>query len=359
MIKRAAKLESPNNAQHAQGIQARALSEQASDRARQLLTAIVEHSDDAIVTKDLNGIITSWNKGAQRLFGYSAEEVLGEPITILIPQDRIDEEPEILSRIRAGERVDHYETIRRRKDGSLVPISLTVSPLKDENGTVIGASKIARDISDRYRVQEQRQLLLKEMQHRVKNAFALASGLVGICARGAQTPSQVAEATQSRLEALAQAHALAVADLDEQPNVADQSPTLLSLLHALAAPYVRDDDTRRPILTGENISISPAALSSMAIVLNELVTNAAKHGALRKADGRISVACTRSNEQIVLSWAETWPGTRPQAAVQHSGFGTRLSQMTVEGQLGGTIRWEWSATGLIVTMTLDPAWVEG
>jgi PAS domain S-box-containing protein len=104
---------------------------------------------------DLNGIITSWNGGAGRLFGYGAEEVIGKSITLLIPADRIDEEPEIIERMRRGERVDHYDTVRRRKDGSLVDISLTVSPLKDADGRVVGASKIARDITERKRAQVQ------------------------------------------------------------------------------------------------------------------------------------------------------------------------------------------------------------
>jgi len=112
-----------------------------SDMQAQRLAAIVESSDDAIVSKDLNGIITSWNRGAELLFGYTAEEVIGKPITILIPPDRIDEEPEIIECVRRGERVDHYDTVRRRKDGSLIDISLTVSPVRGADGRIIGASK--------------------------------------------------------------------------------------------------------------------------------------------------------------------------------------------------------------------------
>jgi PAS domain S-box-containing protein len=125
-----------------------------AERATLLLGAIVESSDDAIVSKDLTGIITSWNKGAERLFGYTAEEVIGKSITIIIPPDRLAEEPEILSRLQRGQRVDHFETIRRRKDGTLLNISLTISPVRDAQGTVIGASKIARDISERKRSEE-------------------------------------------------------------------------------------------------------------------------------------------------------------------------------------------------------------
>ncbi len=120
-----------------------------ADGASLLLSAIVDSSDDAIVSKDLNGIITSWNKGAQRVFGYTAEEAIGQPVaSLLIPPDRQEEEPRILSRLRRGERVDHFETKRRRKDGTLLDISLTISPVKDPWGRIVGASKIARDITE-------------------------------------------------------------------------------------------------------------------------------------------------------------------------------------------------------------------
>ena len=119
--------------------------------ASERLAAIIESSDDAIVSKDLNGIITSWNAGAQQLFGYAADEIVGKSILTLIPPERQHEEPGILARIRRGERIDHYETVRRKKDGTLFDISVTVSPLKDKTGKIIGASKIARDISDRIR----------------------------------------------------------------------------------------------------------------------------------------------------------------------------------------------------------------
>ena len=120
-----------------------------ADEAVQRLAAIVETSEDAIISKDLNGIIMSWNGGAERLFGYRAEEVVGKPITILIPSDRRDEEGGILQRIRQGQRVEHYETVRQCKNGTHIEVSLTISPLRDKTGMIIGASKIARDISER------------------------------------------------------------------------------------------------------------------------------------------------------------------------------------------------------------------
>ena len=128
---------------------------QQSDKAMSRLAAIVETSDDAIISKDLDGIITTWNNGAERLFGYTAPEVIGRSVTILMPPERVDEEPGILRRIRRGERIEHYETVRRRKDGTLFDISLSVSPLVDHDGKVIGASKIARDITERKRIEQE------------------------------------------------------------------------------------------------------------------------------------------------------------------------------------------------------------
>jgi PAS domain S-box-containing protein len=127
---------------------------QSPELAAAWLAAIIESADDAIITKTLQGVITSWNRGAERMFGYAAAEVIGQPVTILIPDDHIDEEPAIIARLRKGERIEHYETVRLHKDGTLVDISLTVSPIRDANNKVIGASKIARDISQRKHVEK-------------------------------------------------------------------------------------------------------------------------------------------------------------------------------------------------------------
>ena len=141
------------------------------DRGR-LLASIVEFSDDAIISKDLNGTITSWNTGARRIFGYTAAEIVGHSVLELIPLDRRHEEPGILARLRAGERIDHYETVRRRKDGSDVEVSLTVSPVKDDTGKTVGASKIARDISERKRA-EMIQQALYDLTSTINSAVAL------------------------------------------------------------------------------------------------------------------------------------------------------------------------------------------
>lgn len=152
---------------------------QASDLIKNRLAAIVESSDDAIVSKDLNGIITTWNRGAERLFGYTAAEVIGCSITIVIPPERLDEEPKVLGKIMRGESLEHFETVRRRKDGTLIDISLTVSPIRNSRGVIVGASKIARDITERKRAERRlaeadrrKDEFLAMLSHELRNPLA-------------------------------------------------------------------------------------------------------------------------------------------------------------------------------------------
>ena len=153
------------------------------DHAKLLLASIVESSDDAIISKDWNGTITSWNKSAERIFGYTADEVIGGPISVIIPPERGQEEIEILKHIRRGERIEHFETVRMRKDGTRIDVSVTISPLV-HNGQIIGASKIARDISEQKRVREQ----LREQQSRLEVTLAsIADGVIVTDVQGAVT----------------------------------------------------------------------------------------------------------------------------------------------------------------------------
>ena len=145
-----------------------------SEAASRQLVSIVESSDDAIMSKDLNGIITSWNRGAERIFGYTAKEIVGKPVTVLMPPERISEEPGILALLRRGERIESYETVRRRKDGTLVDISLTVSPIVDSFGYVVGASKIARDITERKRAET----MLRESERRLEELLDAIPGAI-------------------------------------------------------------------------------------------------------------------------------------------------------------------------------------
>ena len=145
------------------------------------LAAIVESSDDAIIGKTLDGIVFTWNRGAERIFGYTAEEVLGQPVTMLIPPDRLGEEPKIIARLQRGERIEHFDTVRRRKDGRGVDVSLTISPIKDETGKIIGISKVARDITERKREEAEREQLVSDLKDALAKVKTLY-GLLPVCA---------------------------------------------------------------------------------------------------------------------------------------------------------------------------------
>ena len=163
------------------------------EEAQALLAAIITSSDDAIVSKDLHGIVRSWNQSAERIFGYTAEEIVGKSITILFPPDRLDEEPKILERLKRGERVDHFETIRVRKDGTHIAISVTISPIHDRDGKVIGASKVARDITHNAEI-ESRFLAPSSLRLMMRS---LAKTSMELCGAGIN-PRSACSATRKR-----------------------------------------------------------------------------------------------------------------------------------------------------------------
>lgn len=324
-----------------------------AEELAQRLAAIVANSDDAIISKDLDGIILSWNDAAERLFGYTAEEAVGKPVTMLIPMDRINEEPGILERIRLGERIDHYETIRRRKDGSLVEISLTVSPVKNAEGKVVGASKIARDITERRRAQEQQHLLLREMDHRVKNLFTLSSSVVTLSARSAETPEELASAVRERLAALARAHALTLSKASDGMSQTEQSTTLQTLIQTIVSPYNGQTDKGRAcvMISGPDVPLSGGLVTSFALLLHEFTTNAAKYGALSTPAGHVDIDCSEEDDRFVLTWKESG-GPRVDHRTDGEGFGSLLARMTVQGQLGGEISRDWKPEGLTIQLSV-------
>jgi PAS domain S-box-containing protein len=316
----------------------------------QRLASIVDSSNDAIVSKNLDGVITSWNRGAERIFGYTASEAIGKPVTMLIPADMQDEEPRIMARIRAGEHIEHYETVRQRKDGSLIDISLTISPLKNATGVIVGASKIARDISESRRAREQQDLLLREMDHRIKNLFSLASGVVNLSARTANTPQELAASVRDRLMALARAHALTLAKpSDERP--AEHPATLHALIRTIASPYEDRADQGKPrvIVSGPDAPLSNGSVTSLALLLHEFATNAAKYGALSTSSGSVHVHCAEDGDRFEVTWRERG-GPRVGHIINGEGFGTLLARTAVKGQLGGTISHDWAPEGLTIRL---------
>jgi PAS domain S-box-containing protein len=321
-----------------------------AEEIKQRLASIVEFSDDAIISKNLDGIIESWNAGAERVFGYTADEAIGQPVLMLFPPDRQNEEPEILNRIRRGERIDHYETVRRRKDGSLIDISLTVSPIKDTDGRVTGASKIARDITERRRAQEQRELLFREMDHRIRNLFALAASVVTLSAPSAQTPKEMAAVARDRLDALARAHALTMPRRSDPSNQIEQPTTLQALIRAILSPYQHYGASCIAV-SGSDVPVSASLASSFALVLHEFATNAAKYGALSTSGGQVSITCSDANDHVTLTWTESG-GPRIDRPPAKEGFGSQLAETTITKRLGGELSREWNPSGLIMRVSV-------
>jgi len=309
--------------------------------ATQRIAAIVESSDDAIISKDLNGVITSWNKGAERIFGYVAEEIIGKPVTILMPLDRQDEEPGILERIRRGERIEHYETVRQRKHGSWVDISLTVSPIRDANGKIIGASKIARDITERKRSEEQITILAREAEHRAKNVLATVQATVRLTQ--SDTSDGLKHAIEGRIQALANVHRLFVKSRWTGAEVH-------SLVKDELVAYSQDGEGHVQI-DGPNVLLEPNVAQAIAVTLHELSTNAAKYGALSAPEGKVRIEWSRAADgRLVLRWTET--GGPPVKPPTRQGFGTRVMEGMIRGQLKGKMHLDWRAEGLVCEITL-------
>ena len=318
---------------------------EANDEPRQRLAAIVESSDDAILSKDLNGTILSWNAGAERLFGYKPEEVVGKCVTVLIPDDHLDEEPNILERIRRGERVEPYETVRQRKDGSLVDISLTVSPIRDAFGTVVGASKIARDISARKRAEEAlakaaelQDLLVAELSHRVKNTLATVVSIADQSFSRGQPFEHACRAFRDRIRALGQTHGrLAEANWS---GVSFETILLDEL-----APYRRYDGGNVH-LSGPPVTLTPRQALSLGMAIHELSTNAAKHGALSSECGSVQVAwqIDAQDRRLTIEWIES--GGPVVAQPERTGFGRLLLERALAADVGGDVVLDFSPDGL-------------
>ena len=309
------------------------------------LAAVVESSDDAIITKNLRSIIQTWNTSAEHLFGYTAEEAVGKSIMMLIPEDRHHEEVDIIARLRRGERIRHFETFRRRKDGSLVPISLTISPVRSAAGEVVGASKIARDISLQREAAERQRMLLAEMRHRVGNSFAVAGSLISVTAQRVSNASELAALMRERLVALSSAHRLAVVD----PSGGSLGKTSLrELVMAIVAPFAGGEG---PEVDIEDVYLGPDAVTPLALILFELCTNATKYGAFGVTGGRLAVRARRTGDRFVIDWQESCC-IDPQS-VNTEGFGTKMCQNVAETAFGGSISRAFTASGMRATIDLD------
>jgi PAS domain S-box-containing protein len=308
----------------------------------QHIASMVDSSNDAIVSKRLDGTITSWNAAAQRLFGYTPDEIIGQNIMILIPSDRQDEERMIIECIGRDERIERYETIRRRKDGSLVPISLTISPIKNSDGEIVGVSKIAHDISDRRRKEEHIALLSREVNHRAKNLLALVQATVHL-AKG-DTAAELKASIEGRIQALANVHGQLTLS---QGAGAD----IRSLISEELLPFRQAE--ARVALVGPSLIVKPKPAQTLAMVVHELTTNAVKYGALSISSGRLGVEWSHANGKLILVWTETnGPTVDPPS---RRGFGTMAIEQLLSGELNGDVNFDWKREGLVCKLTLESA----
>jgi two-component system sensor kinase FixL len=321
------------------------------------LAAIVESSNDAIIGKDLNGIVSHWNRAAEAMFGYRAEEIVGRPITVLFPPDRVAEEAMFLDRIRRGEKVEHYETVRQRKDGSTFPASLTVSPILDEAGNIVGASKILRDLSDLH----ERQMRLREAQaelfhvqrltelgqlvsalvHEVNQPLAAVGNYAGAGKRllAAGNTTATATALQKITEQTERAHQIIQrlrnfvkkGDSDQRP---EHVPTMIREAVALAMVSLRKEHVAVETRLDPDAEHVAADRVQIQQVLFNLVRNATE--AMEQSARREIVITTAPSGagMVEIGVADTGPGLapevranlfRPFVTTKASGMGVGLS----------------------------------
>jgi PAS domain S-box-containing protein len=315
---------------------------------RTRLAAIVETSSDAILSRALDGTITSWNAAAERTFGYTATEAIGRDIAMLVPPERVDEFAQIRQGLEAGAPVAPFETVRLTKDGRRLDVSIAVSRLTNADGGLVGASIITRDISERRRAEERQKLLLAELSHRVKNTLATVLSIANQTLSRAESLDEFSRSFRGRIQALAAAHSLLTA-------VNWDVAALRVLVEQALQPYASSDRSNLRI-SGDEVLLRPSAALTFSLVLHELATNAAKYGALQKPGGFVAVDCrVRSNggRELHLHWAESGgPPVRPPV---RRGFGLELIERSVAHELGGQAVLEYRIDGVSCEITVPLA----
>ena len=224
--------------------------------------------------------------------------------------------------------------------------------MRDGEGKIVGASKIARDITERKRWQEQQRLLLREMSHRVKNLFAVASGLVTLSSRSARTPQDMADAVRAGLAALTRAHELTRPGLIGESQAEAQATTLHALIRSIFAPYMNGATGHHNLLlSGPDVPVGGGAVTNLALLLHELATNAAKYGALSAADGVVQIDGVLQDARLSITWTERG-GPRIEAEPGSEGFGGMLARQLVATHFGGELARDWQRDGLQVRLAI-------
>ncbi len=306
------------------------------------LAAIVASSDDVIISKTLDGIITSWNAAATRILGFEQAEMIGQPIMKIIPPELAHEETEILARIRRGEPIEHFDTERLTRDGGRVHLSLTVSPLRDRSKRIVGVSKVARDITERKRNEDLQRLLFNELNHRVKNTLATIQAIAGQSLRRSASPHEFVESFGGRVHALARAHDLLVrAEMEEVEFAALVQQQVVLGRHDV-----------RIVHAGPDVRLEPHTAIQVGLVLHELASNARKYGALSISTGTLAInweLTQGDSPELVIDWRES--GLQDLAEPVRVGFGSTLIAEALGGSNGST-RVEFLRNGLYCQIRL-------
>ena len=307
------------------------------DRAQ--LAAIVSSSDDAIIGHDLDGIITSWNAGAERLLGYATSEMIGVPVGHLLLKAQGAQEDEIKDWIGQGQIISHQEGFLRRKDASEIEVSQSISPVRGGDGTVVGMARIVRDNTARRRADAEKALLLGELDHRVKNILATVSAIIRQTLHAAESPAVFVKSIEGRIQALTRAHGLLTRDGSGQGS-------LQALLATELEPY--GEQGKRMHIDGPEIILSPRAGLVLAMAIHELATNAAKYGAFSTNDGHLSVIWDIEGAQgesiLKLDWTET--DGPPVVPPERLGFGSSFIERALNYEFDAAVTRTFAPTGL-------------
>jgi two-component system CheB/CheR fusion protein len=311
------------------------------EEAKGRLAAIVESSQDAIIGHAFDGAITSWNSGAEAIFGYTAAEAIGKPFASLIPENQKDGVPQLLDKLKRGERVDHFEIDRIRKDGNKIDVSLAVSPIKDARGKMIAAATIARQFTERKAAEDHKSFLMAELDHRVKNTLMVITSLIAQTVKSTDSPEQFAHMIAGRIQALGRVHNLL------NQNDWDRA-ALRDVIVGELAPY-RNGNEGNVIIDGNpEVVLTSKATQTLAMALHELATNAGKYGALSIPAGKVkvswSVTNSRKDPQLSIEWVET--GGPPVKVPTRRGFGTQLIERIVNYDLHANVQRDFHAQGV-------------
>jgi PAS domain S-box-containing protein len=315
-----------------------------AEEANALLAAIVESSGDAIIGKTLNGLIVSWNPGAERIYGYTEDEVMGQPISMLMPPEHSAESTRILETIRQGERMAQDEAVHLTKDGRRIVVSLTVSPIRDADGKLLGASTIARDITERKEAEDriraslkEKETLLKEVHHRVKNNLQITSSLFSLQSAATKDEAilDIFRQSSNRIQSMALVHE----KLYSSANLSqiDASEYIKSLVPNLLLSYGPRAANISLHWATENLWLEIDKAIPLGLIINELVSNCAKHAFAAGARGDIWIDLQREHEEVVVVVADNGVGFPDGLDFQHTGtLGLQLVN-TLTNQLKGTI----------------------